>query len=53
VSELMQQCAAEKIIPGIALAPYFPELQDGLLVCATEMNDGEEIDRLVRIIGGK
>jgi glycine dehydrogenase subunit 1 len=53
VSELMRQCAAEKIIPGIALAPYFPELQEGLLVCATEMNDGEEIDRLVRIIAGK
>ena len=44
--------AAEKIIPGIPLAPWYPELQDCLLVCVTEMNEGEEIERLVRTFSG-
>jgi glycine dehydrogenase subunit 1 len=40
--------AAEKIIPGIPLADWYPELGDGLLVCVTEMNEEKEIDQLVR-----
>ena len=49
-----QACfAAEKIIPGIPLARWYPELQDGLLICVTEMNEGEEIERLVRTFSGK
>jgi len=39
---------AEKIVPGIPLAPFYPELADSLLICVTEMNDREEIERLVR-----
>jgi len=39
---------AKKIVPGIPLAPLYPELADSLLICVTEMNDREEIDRLVR-----
>ena len=44
--------AAEKIIPGIPLARWYPELQDCLLVCVTEMNEGEEIEQLVRTLSG-
>lgn len=47
---LLARCAVEKIIPGIELARWFPELADCLLVCVTEMNEQEEIDRLVRIV---
>jgi len=53
LNELLQKCAAEKVVPGIALEPWYPELKDCFLVCVTEMNEREEIDRLVRIIGGK
>jgi glycine dehydrogenase subunit 1 len=52
VAGLEQRCAAEKIVPGIALARWYPELADGLLVCVTEMNEREEIERLVRIVAG-
>ena len=45
---LEKRCAADKIVPGIALAQWYPELADALLVCVTEMNEKEEIDRLVR-----
>jgi glycine dehydrogenase subunit 1 len=52
VEGLLQRCAAEKIAPGVALRQWYPELKDCLLVCVTEMNEGEEIDRLVRNIAG-
>jgi glycine dehydrogenase subunit 1 len=48
LARLEKRCAADKIVPGIALAQWYPELPDGLLVCVTEMNEKEEIDRLVR-----
>jgi glycine dehydrogenase subunit 1 len=47
VERLFSKCAANKIVPGIALKKYYPELPDGLLVCITEMNEGEEIERFV------
>lgn len=37
-----------KIIPGIPLGRWYPELQDSLLICVTEMNEEEEIEHLVR-----
>jgi len=43
-----KRCLAEKVVPGISLARWYPELADALLVCVTEMNEREEIDRLVR-----
>ncbi len=39
------------IRPGLALEPYEPSRRDQLLVCTTEMNDRQEIDRLVRELG--
>lgn len=39
---------AEKIVPGIPLDRWYPELRDSLLVCVTDMNSQEEIDHLVR-----
>jgi len=52
LAALFDKCAAEKIVPGIRLAQWYPELPDSLLVCVTEMNQREEIDRLVRTIAG-
>lgn len=52
LSGLLQRCGAEKIVPGVALGQWYPELKDSLLVCVTEMNEREEIDRLVRTAAG-
>jgi glycine dehydrogenase subunit 1 len=49
---ILNRCAAERIVPGVALGQWYPELKDCLLVCVTEMNEREEIDRLVRVIRG-
>ena len=36
------------LLPGVLLEPYDPERRDQLLICTTEMNRRQEIDRLVR-----
>lgn len=48
---VLQRCAAARIVPGVPLGQWYPELEDGLLVCVTEMNEREEIERLVSVIG--
>jgi len=50
--QLFADCAAQKILPGIPLAQWYPELPDSFLMCVTEMNEREEIDRLVRTSAG-
>ena len=37
---------------GLPLEEYYPAMKDCLLVCATEMNTPEEIDRLIGVIEG-
>jgi len=44
---------AKRIVPGIELSPWYPELPDALLVCVTEMNEEEEIEELVRTFAGR
>jgi glycine dehydrogenase subunit 1 len=52
LKSLLKHCAAARIIPGVHLGQWYPELDDCLLVCVTEMNEREEIERLVGAIGG-
>jgi len=42
--EYMQR---KKIIGGLALGRFYPELKDCLLMCVTEMMSRAEIDRFV------
>jgi hypothetical protein len=37
-----------KIISGLPLSEHYPELADSLLLCSTEMNTVEAIDRLAK-----
>jgi len=50
--ELFAKCAAQEIVPGVALEPYYPELKNSFLMCVTEMNEREDINRLVRTSSG-
>lgn len=45
VNEVLEKLKAKKIFGGIALEKYYPELKNTLLVCVTEMNKKEELDR--------
>ncbi len=38
----------KKIVAGIALTPYYPELANHYVLCVTETRSKEEIDALVR-----
>ena len=40
----------KKIVPGISLAPYYPELANHYLLCVTETMSRDDMDALVREI---
>jgi glycine dehydrogenase subunit 1 len=40
------------IIGGLPLAPYYPELENTMLLCVTEQRSKEEIDALVAALKG-
>jgi glycine dehydrogenase subunit 1 len=37
-----------RILAGLPLADFFPSMKNGLLLCATEMNQLEDMDRIVK-----
>jgi glycine dehydrogenase subunit 1 len=41
----------EKIVPGLSLAPYYPELKNHYLLCVTETKSREDMDILIEHIG--
>jgi glycine dehydrogenase subunit 1 len=43
----LERMKSRKIVPGLPLQRWYPDLKESLLVCVTEMNPAEEIDRLV------
>ncbi len=45
VSDVLNQLKEKKIFGGFPLSRFYPELEEGLLVCVTEMVTKEEIDR--------
>lgn len=46
---LMEALREEKIIGGVELSTYYPELENHLLVCATECVRRESIDRMAAV----
>ena len=49
--EVVAALARRGIVAGLALRPYFPGLDQGLLVCATEQRTGEEMRRFADALG--
>jgi len=45
--EVLRELQEKKIFGGLALKRFYPELKNALLLCVTEMNTRQEIDRLV------
>jgi glycine dehydrogenase subunit 1 len=43
---VLQQLLRQRIVGGLDLGRFYPELHDSLLVCVTEQNTREEIDAL-------
>ncbi len=53
VAEINDALLAEGMIGGYDLGQHYFHLADRMLLCVTEMNSKEEIDRLVEILGGQ
>jgi len=51
VSAVIEGMRQQGILAGIALSSWYPELQDCLLVCATETKTAEDIDAYVQALG--
>ncbi len=52
VAQLKKSLEAQGILAGIALGRDYQDLEHGLLVCVTEQNSREQIDRLVSALAG-
>lgn len=50
IEELLEKLHKENILGGIYLGNYYPELKNSILVCVTEMNSIEEINRFIKIL---
>lgn len=50
-SEVQKRLESEKIIGGLDLSSYYPELNRHMLFCVTEKRTRSEIDKLVKILG--
>jgi len=46
-TEVMKRLLDKKMIGGVALQGYYPEMTDSMLVCVTETSKKEAIDKLV------
>ena len=51
-SEALARAERAGIIAGLDLRPHLPELGPALLICTTELNGRESIDRLIGILAG-
>lgn len=51
-ADVTRRLLDKKILGGIALESYYPELKDSLLICVTEIAKKEAIDRLVEALAG-
>ncbi len=52
VGELLKRLEQHGILAGIPLAKDYPDLDNALLICVTEQNGREQIDRLISALAG-
>ncbi len=52
VAALKQRLEQQGVLAGISLGRDYPDLKNGLLICVTEQNSQEQIDRLVAALAG-
>ncbi len=48
--DLIKKMQAKKIIPGLSLRPYYPDLDDALLVCVTEVMTKTKIEHFAEML---
>ena len=48
--DLIRRMQSRKIIPGLSIKRFYPELDDAILVCVTEMKSRSKIERLAETL---
>lgn len=48
-----EELLKHKIVGGLALGRFYPELSDCLLLCATEMSKKADMDKVAEVLGGR
>ena len=51
IAQINEALLHEKMIGGLDLGTYYPELSNCMLLCVTEKRSQEDINRLVKIVG--
>ncbi len=49
-AKIREKLMTQGIFPGVALEPFYPELKDQFLVCATETKSKEDLDRFAEAL---
>jgi glycine dehydrogenase subunit 1 len=49
--EFARYCSNAKLVPGVPLKWFYPDMPNALLVCVTEMNTRDEIEGMVNLLG--
>lgn len=50
IDAIVKKCLDNKIVPGIRLGKFYPELENCLLICTTELTSKNDIERLVNLL---
>jgi len=53
IKSVMDECIKRNINPGLDISKFYPEYNNCLLICATEMLTMSDIDEYVQIVGGQ
>lgn len=51
VDQLLEKLREEKILGGVSIARWYPELENSLLVCVTELTPPDQLGRFVNLLG--
>jgi glycine cleavage system P protein (glycine dehydrogenase) subunit 1 len=51
-SDILKKLAERNVLGGVALSRWYPEMQNSLLICTTEMNSKNDIDALAEALAG-
>jgi len=50
IDSLIQECKKLNLLPPLPLSKYYPEMKDVALVCVTESNSRESIEKFIRAL---
>lgn len=50
LEKILPYCYQHRVLPGLELSVYYPELKNCLLICATETKQDEDLEHLLQVV---